>query len=98
MAECCIINEENLIGADVNIPVKSREDFSFFSESQSRIVVSVKEKNQKNFESLLKNKNQFYFFLGKTVDKNFTVNNKIILELKELTDIYYKTIPEIMNA
>ncbi len=98
LAECCIINEENLIGAEVNIPITTREDFSLFSESQSRVIVSVKEKNQKEFESLLNDKNQIYFYLGKTMKKNFTVNNKITLELKELSDIYHNTIPELMNA
>ncbi len=43
LAECCIINEENPIGAEINIPIKTREDFSLFSESQSRIIVSITE-------------------------------------------------------
>jgi len=98
LAECCIMNEENLIGAEVNIPFKTREDFSLFSESQSRVIVSVKEKNQKEFESILNKKNQHHTLLGKTISKNFNVNGKINLDLKELSEIYYKTIPRIMNA
>jgi len=98
LAECCIMNEENLIGAEVSIPIRTREDFSLFSESQSRIIVSVKEKNQKEFESLLNTKKQHYTLLGKTTNQNFNVNGKIELNLKELTEIYYNTIPRIMNA
>jgi len=98
LAECCIMNEENLIGAEVDILLKTREDFSLFSESQSRVIVSVKEKNQKEFESILNKKNQHHTLLGKTISKNFNVNGKINLDLKELSEIYYKTIPRIMNA
>jgi len=98
LAECCIMNEENLIGAEVNIPFKTREDFSLFSESQSRVIVSVKEKNQKEFQSILNGKKQHYTLLGKTINKRFNVNGVINLDLKELSEIYYKTIPQIMNA
>jgi len=98
LAECCVMNEENMIGADVLLPVKTREDFSFFSESQSRIIVSVKANNQKEFESILTMRKQPYIFLGKTVENNFKVNDKIKLDLNELSEIYYNTIPRIMNA
>lgn len=98
LAECCIINEENLIGAEVDIPIRTREDFSLFSESQSRIIVSVKEKNQKEFESIINKKKQPRRLLGKTINGKFNVNGKINLDLKELCEIYYNTIPRIMNA
>lgn len=98
LAECCVLNEERLIGAVVNIPIKSREDFSLFSESQSRVIVSVKPENKKEFESILKSNYQYFNFLGKTVEKNFKVNEKISMDVSELADIYYNTIPRIMNA
>ena len=65
IAECCIINSEKPIGAKVNLPVKSREDFSLFSESQSRIIVSISKEKQKDFEELLTTK-----------DQNFTADRK----------------------
>ncbi|HAB54309.1 MAG TPA: phosphoribosylformylglycinamidine synthase subunit PurL [Ignavibacteriales bacterium] len=98
LAECCIMNEENFIGAEVNIPIRTREDFSLFSESQSRIIISVNETNQKEFESILNEKRQHYTLLGKTTNEKFIINNKINLDLKELSEIYYDTIPRIMNA
>ena len=97
IAESCIINDENPIGAVVEIPVKTREDFSFFSESQSRIVVSTSEKNKKEFEKYLSTQKQEYFYLGKTGGNKFSVNNKMELMLNELSDIYFNTIPRIMN-
>jgi phosphoribosylformylglycinamidine synthase len=98
LAECCIMNGENLIGAEVKIPIKTREDFSLFSESQSRVIVSVREKNQKEFQSILNKKNQYYKLLGRTTSANFSVNGKISLDLNELSEIYYNTIPRIMNG
>lgn len=98
LAECCIMNEENLIGAEVNIPIKTRDDFSFFSESQSRIIVSVKQKNKNEFESIFKNRNQYFNLIGKTSEKKFVVNGKMALDVNELSEIYYNTIPRIMNA
>ena len=74
------------------------EDFSLFSESQSRIIVSVKKSNQEEFESILKIKNQHFALLGKTTTENFKVNGKINLHLKKLSEIYYLTISRIMNA
>lgn len=47
IAECCIINQEEKIGCEVEIPIKSRTDLSLFSESQSRVIITVsKEKLQ----------------------------------------------------
>jgi phosphoribosylformylglycinamidine synthase len=98
LAECSIMNEENLIGAEVNIPIKTREDFSLFSESQSRVIVSVKEKSKKEFESILIKKKQHHTLLGRTIAGKFNVNDTIKLELIELSEIYYNTIPQIMNG
>lgn len=98
LAECCIINEENPVGAQINIPIKSREDFSLFSESQSRIIVSVSEKLKSRFESCLKEFPQPFFLVGKTGGKIFSVNNKLEVDLSKLKDLYYNTISRIMNA
>jgi phosphoribosylformylglycinamidine synthase len=98
LAECCIINDEKQIGAEVNIPVKTREDFSFFSESQSRIIVSVSKENQSTFEKFLNNKKQSYYLIGKTGGENFVVNDKISIKIAGLSDVYFNTIPGFMNA
>jgi phosphoribosylformylglycinamidine synthase len=98
VAECCIINAENQMGAKVNIPVKSRDDFSFFSESQSRIVVSIEEKSKKDFENLLNKKEQYYILIGRTGGNSLRVNEKLEIDVDKLADIYFNTISRIMNA
>lgn len=97
LAECCIINKDKLIGAEVTIPVKSREDFSIFSESQSRIIISISEGNRHKVEKILEEKNQPFSFLGKTGGNKLIFNKHFKFELTQLSDIYYNTISRIMN-
>ncbi|MBK7498529.1 MAG: phosphoribosylformylglycinamidine synthase subunit PurL [Ignavibacteriales bacterium] len=54
LAECCIINQEKQIGCEVEIATKSRKDFSLFSESQSRIIISISKDKILELESELK--------------------------------------------
>jgi phosphoribosylformylglycinamidine synthase subunit PurL len=98
LAECCIMNQEKLIGAECSLPVKTREDFSFFSESQSRILVSIEEKFKSEFEKYLSTRQQFFLFLGKTGGTSLKINGKIEIEINKLADIYYNTISRIMNG
>ncbi len=98
LAECCIMNNEKLVGAAVDLPVKTRKDFSFFSESQSRIIVSVQEAKKADFEKLLNEKEQTYFYIGITGGNKFTINGAHEFKLETLSDIYFNTIGRIMNA
>nr|HPI36936.1 AIR synthase-related protein [Ignavibacteriaceae bacterium] len=98
IAESCIINEEKPIGADVNIPVQTREDFSFFSESQSRVIVSICEENKILFEEAVKSLHFPFLYLGKTVKDNLKINGRYEFDLKELAGIYFNTITKIMGG
>lgn len=97
LAECCIINRERLIGAEINIPVRSREDFSLFSESQSRIIISIDKGNKNTVENILNETKQYFRLVGKTGGKSLKINSKLHLELTHLEDLYYNTISRIMN-
>ena len=98
LAECCIVNEENPMGAEVIIPIKTREDFSLFSESQSRIIISLNQNNKNEFEKFLKDKKQPFTFLGKTGGNQLKINGKINVSLDKLVDLYFNTISRIMNG
>jgi phosphoribosylformylglycinamidine synthase subunit PurL len=98
LAECCIMNENNLIGAEVNIPIKSRKDFSLFSESQSRIIVSISQNRKEDFEEFLKSAKQSFNLLGKVGGKSLNIKEIFDVEVEALADIYYNTISRIMNA
>ncbi|PIW69385.1 MAG: phosphoribosylformylglycinamidine synthase subunit PurL [Ignavibacteriales bacterium CG12_big_fil_rev_8_21_14_0_65_30_8] len=98
LAECCIINENNLVGANIELPIISREEFTFFSETQSRIIVSIDPKAKKEFENYLNEQAQPYNYLGKTGGSEFIVNDLINIKLDILSDLYYSVIPNIMNG
>ena len=97
IAECCIIDEHKMIGAEVTVPVNTRNDFSFFSESQSRIVVSVSPGNKQKFESSLREFKQPFMYLGKTGGDSLKINDNIDVELDRIADLYYNAIPNIMK-
>lgn len=99
ISECCLINEEKMIGAEVTIPIKTREDFTFFSESQSRVIVSVKPENQEAFEKKASEFTTPFLLLGSTMEeKLFTVNSKYTFRLDELKKLYYESIHKKMNV
>jgi phosphoribosylformylglycinamidine synthase subunit PurL len=98
LAECCIIEESNVIGASVNIPVKEREDFAFFSESQSRVVISVSPEKKEDVEVVFKTMNQPYLLIGKTGGNSFEVNSRYKFSVDRLSELYYNAIPGIMNV
>jgi len=51
-----------------------------------------------DFEDYLKKQNQTFKFLGITGGNNLKLNEKINFTLEKLIDLYYNTIPRIMNA
>ncbi|MCU7517733.1 MAG: phosphoribosylformylglycinamidine synthase subunit PurL, partial [Ignavibacteria bacterium] len=98
VAECCIMDLEKAVGAEINIPVKTREDFSFFSESQSRVIVSVEASRKEEFEKKLSEAGQPFIQLGKTGGKDLRVNGRYEFNLDNLIDLYYNSISKVMNA
>lgn len=98
IAECCIMNSENYLGAEIDIPVKTRNDFSFFSESQSRVIVSIDEQSKDRFEKYLSEGKQYFSFLGRTGGNKLIIRNNMEIDVNKLADIYYNTISRIMNG
>lgn len=98
LAECCIIDHEKPVGAKVHIPVKTREDFSFFSESQSRVIVSVNPENQEKFEEIASKSFTPFMLIGETGGKSLNVNDQYNFSLTLLIDLYYSAISTRMNV
>ncbi|MCL4549106.1 MAG: phosphoribosylformylglycinamidine synthase subunit PurL [Bacteroidetes bacterium] len=96
LAECCIIKDEKPIGAKVKIPIKTREDFSFFSESQSRIIVSVDPEMKERFEETASKSFTPFTLMGETGGKDLCINDQYDFSLNHLIDLYYTSIPKRM--
>lgn len=96
LAECCVLNEAKPLGAEISLDVATREDFTFFSESQSRVIVSVSPEKQDEFDALLPGKNFPVSYIGKVGGKSFHINDyKMNLQL--LSNIYFNTISKLMD-
>ncbi|MFH0733076.1 MAG: phosphoribosylformylglycinamidine synthase subunit PurL [bacterium] len=96
VAECCIINRENPVGAEIIVPVKTREDLSLFSESQSRIIVSVSESDKTEFEKICNSNCQLFSLIGITKLADYKINN-YKFSFDKLMDLYYNSIEKRMN-
>lgn len=97
LAEGCIMNDEKIFGAEVNIKIKSREDFTFFSESQSRVVISINPNAQPEFEKLAMSLNQKFELIGKVNSTSLKINH-YEFKLEELIDLYYNSLPKKMSV
>jgi phosphoribosylformylglycinamidine synthase len=98
LAECCVINQDKMIGAKVDIPVKNRKDISYFSESQSRIIVSISESSKEGFVNTIKQSNLLFTQIGVTGGSSIIINDDINVCLAPLADIYFHTIPNLMGG
>jgi len=96
LAECCVMNEPKQFGAEILLDVLSREDFTLFSESQSRVIVSVSPEKKEAFDALLSSKNFPVSQIGKVGGKSFQINGHMI-NLHLLSNIYYHTISKLMD-
>jgi phosphoribosylformylglycinamidine synthase len=97
LAECCVSRKDFPLGAKLNIPIKTRADFSLFSESQSRVIISVAPSERNEVEKILGKHSVPFYFAGRVGGDSFTINNLIDVSTAKLSDIYYNTIPQKMN-
>ncbi|MBA4251197.1 MAG: phosphoribosylformylglycinamidine synthase subunit PurL [Chlorobiaceae bacterium] len=96
LAECCLINKNKQVGCEVNVEIKTSEEFSLFSESQSRVIVSISRKDKIDFEKILNDSAQVFTQLGITKGTILKIN-KYTFELNQLSDIYFNTIEQLMK-
>ena len=96
LAECCLINKNKQVGCEVNVEIKTSEEFSLFSESQSRVIVSISRKDKIDFEKILNDSAQVFTQLGITKGSILKIN-KYTFELNQLSDIYFNTIEQLMK-
>jgi len=97
LAECCIMNKTNQTGATVNIPIKTREDFTYFSESQSRVIVTISPENHVLFEESVKSYRIPYILLGRVSESTLRINDRIEYPISKLSDLYHNTLGRLMG-
>lgn len=97
LIECSIINQKNPLGCEVELDEGSRFDFALFSESQSRIIVSIDSNKKEAFEKLAEEMNQHISKIGNVNGDKISINGRMELELNEMSALYFKSISRIMK-
>jgi phosphoribosylformylglycinamidine synthase len=97
LAECCIINKERTLGITANLKSDLPDYILAFSESQSRFIISIDPDKKDLFEKHFLDKKIPHDLLGEVGGDSFSLNDFFSFSLNELNNIYYSTIPALMN-
>ncbi len=97
LAECCVMNRNKTIGAEIDIKYNGRVDFELFSEAQSRVIVSIIPANRSKFENICSEYEIPYSKLGIVKDHFLSINNQINAEVTKIEDIYFNSIHKIIT-
>jgi len=98
LAECCINSgDEKLFGAEINLREDIRVDALLFGETQSRIILSLEEKDFQELEKTAKEQRVDFALLGKVGGKNLKINNWIDLPVQIIKDRFCNSLSEIME-
>jgi phosphoribosylformylglycinamidine synthase II len=93
VAECCILDQENLRGAEIDFSSAIRKDFALFSEGGGRVVVSYPSSNVDKVSSLAKTWNLPIRQIGKVSINRLKIGDLVDIDVTELASIYYNAIP-----
>lgn len=96
LAECCIMNEENLLGAEIMLPQYQRADFALFGESQSVVVISYAPPQRESIQRVCARHGVPIQALGRVTNGKLRIDNLIALQRESLHAAYYGAIAEIM--
>jgi phosphoribosylformylglycinamidine synthase II len=96
LAECCVSSPHHW-GAKIKLNQKMRADALLFGESQSRIIVTVDEKNLSEIEKIAKDHQVPYSVIGKVEGHTLNIEGMIDLPVEKLADAYDNAIERIME-
>ncbi len=96
LAECCILSNHGL-GAKVKLDRRMRPDALLFGETQSRILVTLDEKNSAAAAKTAGDHQVPLAVIGKVEGQNLRITGMIDLPVSTLRDIYDRAIERIME-
>jgi phosphoribosylformylglycinamidine synthase len=68
-----------------------------FSETQSRIVITIEKSKLEQVTSIAQKHNVPFNIIGKTIEDKFTIKNYINYSIKNVSDLYENAIPNLMK-
>ena len=97
IAECCISERENMLGASINISDGIRSVCLLFGETQSRVILSCDTKNEKELIAYFTKHGINCKDIGTTGGEKLKINDMISVDLKDLAEAFYNALPELME-
>jgi phosphoribosylformylglycinamidine synthase len=98
IAESCVMNRKQPIGCNISVNYKNRKDFYLFNESQSRIIISLKQSDESKCKEICKKHKIEFISIGNVGGSKLIINQDINLNLEIVLDAYYNSIQRIMEA
>ena len=102
LAECCFLDHEHWVGAEIKLGENMRSDFLLFAEDQSRIVVSVAAEDLTHLQQLAKKQEIPLLVLGKVTNNarlQIHHRDKLVIDLPivQMADVYFSAIQNAME-
>ncbi len=97
LAEGCISNREDQIGATIKLEDKLRPDCLLFGESQSRVIISCDPQKVSFIRELCSRLSLPMAEIGRVGGDRLKINSLIDLPLSELDDYWYNALPHMMQ-
>jgi phosphoribosylformylglycinamidine synthase len=97
LAECCLINRGDGLGAKIKLDLALRPDVSLFGESPSRILVSAKTEHLTSLEGLAAKHDVPFQVLGEVTPGKLIVQGVLELSLDKLDRTWRGSIPGWME-
>ncbi|MFZ0390575.1 MAG: phosphoribosylformylglycinamidine synthase subunit PurL [Calditrichia bacterium] len=99
LAECCFIDRYHPLGAEIELAAEGlRPEWLLFSESQSRIVVSAAPEHGTALEQHFSAAQIPLQKIGLAGGGRLQINNWINMPVKDLSQIYYRKLSELMES
>jgi phosphoribosylformylglycinamidine synthase len=97
LAECCIMAEEHLLGAEITLPKYTRADFALFGESQSMVIISYSASQRVRIQNICDRHRVPFTVLGKTIEGELRLGGLVRIASVKLAEAYYGAIERIME-
>jgi phosphoribosylformylglycinamidine synthase len=88
LVECCVGGPEKSLGVKIDLPETMRQDARLFGESQSRIIVSIKENDLSRLETIAEKEGVPIQVLGEVGGSRFIIQPLIQLAVDELKSVW----------
>ncbi len=97
LTECCFLNPQKNIGAEINFDYDNRKDFILFGEDQSRILVSLSNTKLALLKQICEKYEIPVKVIGKVGGDSLRINNLIDAKIDDLKNIYQNAIRNKME-